>query len=114
MSNANDANAGSARNVSVPLHRIIAVDLPRASQRKKQRAFAFRNIVLVHGAWGGWFRLGKSVYDITRERPGYNVSIVQEPGNFRFKDDVAATKARSRSSRTGRAILCRAQLWGGP
>jgi hypothetical protein len=39
-----------------------------------------RNIVLVHGTWAdgsGW----KGVYDIL-VKDGYNVSIVQEPGDL--------------------------------
>ena len=67
-----------------------------------------RNIVLVHGAWAdgsGW----KGVYDIL-VKDGYNVSIVQEPETS-FKDDVAATQARPRSTRWT-MHSCRSQLRG--
>jgi pimeloyl-ACP methyl ester carboxylesterase len=52
-------------------------------------AEAFRNIVLVHGAWvdgSGW----KPVYEIL-VRQGFNVSIVQVPETS-LADDVTATK----------------------
>lgn len=83
----NEGYASSTRNLSVPLHRFIAVGLGALSAQNHERRV--RNIVLVHGAWAdgsGW----KGVYDIL-VKDGYNVSVVQEPETS-FKEDVAATR----------------------